>query len=141
LCVGDAHFAQGDGEVGGNAIEMAARLRLRATRLPGPARAASEWPRIEPAPAGRPARLGGTWLGIGISAGGTSGDQLRDAARRATLQIVEQLCTERGYTPAQALIICSVAMDLRIAEVVNGTNWVVTAELPLDIFGSGRTAQ
>jgi formamidase len=40
----------------------------------------------------------------------------------------------RGYTRQQGYAICSVAVDLRISEVVDVPNFVVTATLPLDIF-------
>jgi formamidase len=43
---------------------------------------------------------------------------------------------ERGFTRQQAYAICSVAVDLRISEVVDVPNCVVTAFLPLDIFVS-----
>ena len=44
------------------------------------------------------------------------------------------LLEERGYTREQAYIICSVAVDLRISNVVDVPNYVVSALLPEDIF-------
>src|SRR5439155_1256868 len=41
---------------------------------------------------------------------------------------------ERGYSRQQAYAICSVAVDLKISEVVDVPNFVVSAVLPLDIF-------
>jgi len=43
---------------------------------------------------------------------------------------------EAGVEAAYAL--CSVAVDLRISEVVDAPNWVVSAFLPLDLFGPLR---
>ena len=42
--------------------------------------------------------------------------------------------------PLEAYALCSVAVDLKIAEVVDEPNWVVTALLPLSIFKDGSTA-
>lgn len=42
---------------------------------------------------------------------------------------------ERGWTRQQAYAICSVAVDLKISELVDVPNMVVSAFLPLDIFG------
>jgi formamidase len=55
------------------------------------------------------------------------------AARNAMLNMVDHL-QERGYSRQQAYAICSVAVDLKISEVVDVPNFVVSAVLPLDIF-------
>lgn len=44
------------------------------------------------------------------------------------------LLQDRGYTREQAYCICSVAVDLRISDVVDVPNYVVSALLPEDIF-------
>jgi formamidase len=44
------------------------------------------------------------------------------------------LLQERGWTPEQAYVICSVAADLRISNVVDVPNYVVSALLPEAIF-------
>ena len=44
------------------------------------------------------------------------------------------LLQERGFSREQAYIICSVAVDLRISNVVDVPNYVVSALLPLSIF-------
>jgi len=44
------------------------------------------------------------------------------------------LLAERGYTREQAYCICSVAVDLRISNVVDVPNFVVSALLPEEIF-------
>ena len=56
------------------------------------------------------------------------------AARNALLNMIEYLVSERGYSEQQAYAICSVAVDLRISEMVDVPNFVVSAFLPLDIF-------
>jgi formamidase len=45
------------------------------------------------------------------------------------------LLQERGFSREQAYVICSVAVDLRISNVVDAPNFVVSALLPEMIFG------
>jgi len=56
------------------------------------------------------------------------------AARRALLELVGWLEAERGLTRVQGYVLASVAADLRLAEVVNVPNVLVTCRLPLDVF-------
>ena len=56
------------------------------------------------------------------------------AARNALIEMIDYIQRTRGLTREQAYIVASVAVDLRIAQVVNGTNVGVNAILPLDIF-------
>ncbi len=138
LSVGDAHFAQGEGESCGTAIEIEAVVRLRVSLR----RAAdSAWvPRFAVyefhAPAGPPGgRACVATTGIGLDDDGANGSlDLRLAARRAMEELVGLLCATRGLTPAQACVLVSVAADLRISEAVNVPNAVVSAILPLDVF-------
>ena len=48
--------------------------------------------------------------------------------------MIDWLVDERGYTRQQAYAICSVAVDLRISEMVDVPNFIVSAFLPLEIF-------
>jgi acetamidase/formamidase len=36
--------------------------------------------------------------------------------------------------PERAYLLCSVTADLRISEIVDAPNWIVTAYMPLSIF-------
>ena len=138
--VGDGHFAQGDGEACLTAIEMGAtvvvRFRLhqgeaarRGIRLPRFAHpsyfARPEWaaPRNFIATVGYPLRDDGT----------QEGEDLTLAARNALLEMIA-LLQERGYTREQAYVICSVAVDLRVSNVVDLPNVAVAALLPEDLF-------
>jgi formamidase len=56
------------------------------------------------------------------------------AARRALLEMIDWLCAERGLSREQAYVLTSVAADLRVAEVVNIPNALVTCRLALDVF-------
>jgi formamidase len=133
---GDAHYAQGDGEVCGQGIEMRATLVARLGLHPG--RAAREGivgTRIITAP-----RTGGTrgpcMITTGLSLdddGANYSENATLAARQALLAMIYYLVGE-GFTRQQSYALCSVAVDLRISEMVDVPNVVVSACLPLDIM-------
>ena len=153
LAVGDVHFAQGDGEVAGTAIEMAARVTLTTQVLPG---AASDFsvPHFEGPSTLLDLPSGSFYAttGFPIKDPGTVPPHLRYlqsekaaelenlsqdltlAARNALIEMIDYIQRTRGLTREQAYIVASVAVDLRIGQVVNGTNVGVNAILPLDIF-------
>ena len=56
------------------------------------------------------------------------------AARDAIRAMIEHLGQTYGLAPAQAYMLCSVVVDLKLCEVVDAPNWVVGAFLPLSIF-------
>jgi len=56
------------------------------------------------------------------------------SAKNALLSMID-LLVERGWSRQQAYAICSVAVDLKLSELVDVPNIVVSAFLPLDIFG------
>jgi formamidase len=133
LSLGDPHLAQGDGESGGTAIEVSASARVRVGL--GRARDASWLPsgpvirhRSAPEPAAEHV------VTTGVPRDGTGYADVYDAACTALEEMVAYLVSERGYSAGQAAVILSVAVDLRIAEIVNVPNPLVTASLPLGIF-------
>src|SRR3954449_8790645 len=72
--------------------------------------------------------------GISVTRDGV--DQSEDvslAARNALLNMIDHL-TERGWTRQQGYTICSVAVDLKISQLVDVPNMLVSAFLPEDIF-------
>ena len=74
-------------------------------------------------------------MGMPINAEGEiESENLTLAARNAILNMIS-LLQERGYSREQAYVICSVAVDLRISNVVDVPNYVVSALLPEIIFG------
>ncbi len=138
---GDAHFAQGDGEVCVTAVEMAATCAMRFAVRPGEAaRLNIRWPRFartddfaDPRWA-MPRRFTAT-MGMPIDADGTNrAEDLTLACRNAVLNMLD-LLQERGFSREQAYVLSSVAVDLRISNVVDVPNYVVSALLPEDIFG------
>jgi len=137
---GDGHFAQGDSECCITAIEMGAtavvRFRLQAGEA---ARHHIRWPRFAHpgyfvAPEWAAPRNFIATMGMPIRQDGTQeGEDLTLAARNALINMIE-LLQERGWSREQAYIICSVAVDLRISNVVDLPNVTVSAFLPEDIF-------
>jgi acetamidase/formamidase len=57
-----------------------------------------------------------------------------EAARAATRSMLDHLVRIHGLSGQEGYILCSVAVDLKIAEVVDAPNWIVSAYLPLAIF-------
>jgi formamidase len=139
---GDGHFAQGDSECCITAIEMGAtavvRFRLHAGEA---ARHNIRWPRFAhpgyfAAPEWAAPRNFIATMGMPIREDGTQeGEDLTLAARNALLNMIA-LLQERGWSREQAYILCSVAVDLRISNVVDLPNVTVSAFLPEDIFQS-----
>jgi formamidase len=137
---GDAHFAQGDGESCGTAIEMSATLRVRLDLRKGQAAERGIrtlcWERDDPGPAefSPPGRYFAT---TGICVGRDGRNEFEDvtlAARNALDAMLGHLTAEYGYTRQQAYALCSVAVDLKISQAVDVPNVIVSAFLPLDIF-------
>jgi formamidase len=129
---GDLHFAQGDGEVCGSAIEISGAVTVRFGLRKQPA-----WlPRFAAFEA--PASLQrASYAATGIPLADDGANMALDlnvAARRALLELIDYLQHVRGLTREAAYILCSVAADLRVSEVVDAPNAVVSALLPLDVF-------
>jgi formamidase len=137
---GDAHFAQGDSEACGTAIEMSATLRVRFAVHRGAAAARGiRSPRFSraggpsPAATAEPASyIATTGMPLTEEGENRAGD-LTLAARNALLAMIDEL-TERGFSRPQAYAICSVAVDLKLSQVVDVPNVLISAFLPLDIF-------
>ena len=107
---GDAHAAQGDGEVCINGIECAADAQLRfrihrGRRLAGPL--------VESCTSRRPDFNGDAWIVV------ESGPDAIEAARNATSRMIDLLVERWGFTAVHAYLLCSVAMRLRMSQVVN----------------------
>jgi len=137
---GDAHFAQGDCETCGTAIEMSATLHVRFSVRKGEAAQKNfrdlRFTRQDyylPPEYAAPRRFYAT-TGICVTKDGINhSEDITLAARNALLNMIEHL-TERGWTRQQAYAICSVAVDLKISQLVDAPNMLVSAFLPEDIF-------
>jgi acetamidase/formamidase len=126
LSMGDGHATQGDGEVSGTAIETPMQATVRVTvrkdlHLTGPEfeAAPDPWATL---------RQGRRYATDGI------GPDLMDAARDAVRRMIDWLGRTHGLDAVQAYLLCSVAVDLRVSEIVDQPNFIVTAHCPLGIF-------
>ena len=124
--IGDGHAAQGDGEVCGTAIETPMRARVRFTVRKDVHITAPEFITAPGAAAERP--VGRRYATDGV------GPDLMTAARDATRRMIDWLGREHGLAPVDAYMLCSVGVDLRISEIVDQPNFIVTAHCPLSIF-------
>jgi len=139
---GDGHFAQGDGEVCVTAVEMGATAAVRFRVIKGSgASKAMRGPRFSHAGYFAPPEWASprgfvAAMGMPIRDDGTNdGENLTLACRNALLNLID-LLQERGWSREQAYILCSVAADLRISNVVDVPNYVVSALIPEAIFAS-----
>src|SRR5206468_7301294 len=137
--VGDGHFAQGDGEVCVTAVEMGATAVVRFRVQKGAASRGLRGPRFShreyfaPPEWAAPRRFIAT-TGMPIrDDGANDGENLTLACRNALLNMID-LLQERGWSREQAYVISSVAVDLRISNVVDVPNYVVSALIPEAIF-------
>ncbi len=140
VSTGDVHYAQGDCEACGTAIEIRSRVHLRFGVRKGEAERRGiqdlqfyrdEYFAVPELAA--PRRFYAT-TGISVRKDGTNeSEDVSVAARNALLNMIEHLQTH-GFTRQQAYAICSVAVDLRISQMVDVPNMLVSALLPLDIF-------
>ena len=141
---GDAHFAQGDGESCGTAVEMGATLTVYFGLRKGVAAQRQikrpQYERQDYYADPRfavPRRFFAT-TGMPITRDGRNeSENVTLAAQDALLNMIDHLVAERGYSREQAYVVTSVAVDLRISELVDVPNVVVSAFLPLDIFADG----
>ena len=125
---GDAHAAQGDGEVCVTGIEAPMHGELRFTLQKGRQIPAPQYltggpltPRVDPA----------GWYGTtGV------GPDLYAAAQDAVRAMIDHLAGEYGLSREDAYVLSSLCVDLRISEVVDAGQYVVSALLPLAVFTS-----
>ena len=157
LFAGDIHFAQGDGEVAGTAIEMGSVLTVRVKILKGkgsnydmPVTVGNDQI-IDMEPTryyqtlGIPLKVKGEippshkYLDSGKLANLTNvSEDLTISARHALKQMIDYLVKNHGLTKEQAYVLCSVAVDLRVGQVVDVPNFIVSAVLNMDVFDKYR---
>jgi formamidase len=153
LFVGDVHYAQGDGEVSGTAVEMGATVTVVTEVLKGKGRdiasphfeGQDQLKDIAPerfyATVGFPLKAEGevpaflTYLdGERIAGLENLSEDLTLAARAALIEMIDYLVREHGLTREQAYVLCSVAVDLVVGQVVDVPNYTVSAVLDLEVF-------
>jgi len=124
--LGDGHAAQGDGEVCGTAIETPMRVTVRLTALKDRPVPAPQF--LTGGPLARGANTAPYYVTDGIA------PDLMEAARAALLHMIDHLERSYGLARPDAYMLCSVAVDLKICEIVDAPNWLIGAFLPQSIF-------
>jgi acetamidase/formamidase len=115
--VGDTHAAQGDGEVAGTGIEGPMRVVYEVRVIKGGRKM------LEP-----------QYETDEYYAVGAHGKSLEEAAKNATRYMIDYLVTEHGLSRAEAYVLCSLAGDLKVAEVVDMPHYWVAMHIPKKIF-------
>ena len=123
---GDVHATQGDGEVCGTGIEMESLVTITFDVIKG-----QNLPELQFTMSGA---MTGSWNTKGWHCTSAHGPDLWENTQNAIRYMIAWLKANKGLTDHEALVLCSVCVDLKIAEVVDAPNWIVTAALPLGIF-------
>ena len=106
LSLGDGHALQGDGEVSGAAVETSLVGTFRIVLHED---ATIRWPRAE-----TPTHF----ISMGLH------PDLDEAAKMATREMIDFLVGEKGLSRDEAYILCSIAVDLRVTQLVDGTKGI-----------------
>jgi acetamidase/formamidase len=123
---GDAHAAQGDGEVCVTGIESPMYASLRLTLQKGRSIPAPQFQTPGPL---LPRAGDAGWYGTtGV------GPDLYVNAQNAVRAMVAHISGEYGLSPEDAYVLASLAVDLRISEIVDAGQYIVSALLPLSVF-------
>jgi acetamidase/formamidase len=118
LSAGDVHAVQGDGEVCGTGAETPATIRLRVSVV-------------------TPSQSSAPWYEHSIQRQETDwtcttgiGPDLFRAARDATRRAVDLVTTRTGLEPVDAYLLLSLTGELRVSEIVDAPNWVMSMQIP-----------
>jgi amidase len=120
LYTGDAHAAQGDGELCGVACEMTARVRLRVELEKGKT---ISWPRIESET---------ELMAVG------SARPMEDAARIAWMELIRWLADDHGFEPLEAYQLLTQAGRMRVGNMVD-PQYSMVAKLEKRYLGSASS--
>lgn len=122
---GDGHAAQGDGEVCINGIEcpldVTLRFKLHKNQpLAGPI--------VESSERAAPDATADAWVVV------ESGTDAAETARAATNRMVDLLVSRWGFSDVHAYLLCSVALKLRLSQVVNEPMYTVSGAISRQIL-------
>lgn len=123
LSAGDVHAAMGDGEVCISAIECPGTAKFR-FRVEKDAKLSS--PQYFTVGDKQPRK--GYYATTGIA------PNLWNAMKESVRNMISYLGTRYGLTREEAYVLCSVAADVRVHEVVDKPQWVVGTLISQDIF-------
>lgn len=123
---GDGHAAQGDGEICGTAIEapMAMTLKLDLVK-----NAKLRYPQFSTKiPVTRHFDASGYDVTMAM------GEDLMQCAKDCVSDMVSKIAAEHNMAPVDAYMLASVCADLRISEIVDAPNWIISCYFPRVIF-------
>lgn len=126
---GDGHGAQGDGEVCINGIECPLDVTLRFNLHK---RQPLAGPLVEANATYAPDSSADAWVVV------ETGTDLAEAARGATNRMVDLLVSRWGFSAIHAYILCSVALRLRLSQVVNEPVHTVSGAIAKQILPDRR---
>ena len=115
--IGDAHAAQGDGEVSGSAIETPVRVVFEVEVME------NTRGMVEP-----------QYESDDFYAVTGFATTIDEAARKATRYMIDYLVAEHGLTREEAYVLCSIAGDMKISETVDVPHMLVSMHMPKGIF-------
>jgi len=116
--IGDAHAVQGAGEVCGTAIEAPMRIVYEVNVIKG--KGYLREPQYE------------TDDYYAVTAFGTT---LDEAAKKALRYMIDYLEAEHGLDRTEAYVLCSLAGDLKIGEVVDAPHMLVSMHMSKEVLG------
>jgi len=126
LSMGDPHAAQGEGEVCGTGVESPIDITARIELIKG---AAPSAPRFT-TPGSTTDHLSGA--GYEVTTG--IGPDLLENARTALRRMVELISRQQSLAPIDVYLLCSVCADMRLSQVVDDPNWIVSCYFPRIVF-------
>jgi acetamidase/formamidase len=121
----DCHSAQGDGEVTGTGIETPMTVTLRFNVRKD--MSLSELQFTTPSPLTKADSQG-------YHCTTAHGPDLFVNSQNAVRYMIDWLETNHGFARSQAYCLCSAAADLKISEIVDAPNWIVSCYLPLSVL-------
>ena len=124
--LGDCHAAQGDGEVCVTAIEAPMSVTVRFDLQKNS--------KITQPQFSTPGPFTTTDGSTQMYATSGIADNLNEASQKAIISMIEYLCYEKNITESEAYMLCSVAVDLKINQIVNKPRFTVSAYIPENIF-------
>lgn len=125
LSMGDTHAAQGDGEVCGTAIESPMSVVVKINLIKNQS---INFPHLETFSSNYEIDSKGSFIVTGI------GPDLLDCSKNAVKEMIELLSRKFNIPDSKAYMLCSVCADLKISEIVDVPNYVVSCHLPKSVF-------
>ena len=122
---GDCHSGQGNGELCGTGIESPMTVTLKFNVSKDISVKELQFETTSP--------LAKSDSG-GYHVTTANGPDLMENSKNAARYMIDWVVKTYGITRSQAYVLCSVAADLKISEIVDAPNFIVSAYMPLSIF-------